>query len=143
MTPRCMSPRSRFTRESIQMAILLTQRVRLGGRGGVNDDKNGDPGLPDVRQDAICADSRALVVPSRKKLNVAPTVRHTIRLPHIYLIGSTSRIHPLNGRTERYFLPCRIFGSWRESECSEVLGKRSLASVTTTPEKTWVRIRRA
>ena len=49
MTPRCRSPRSRLTRESIQMAISFTQRVRSGGRGGVHDDKNGDPGLPGVR----------------------------------------------------------------------------------------------
>ena len=40
----------------------------LGGRGGVHDDKNGDPGLPGVRQDSIRADSRALV---EKNLNVA------------------------------------------------------------------------
>ena len=34
----------------------------------INNGKNGDPGLLGVRQDAICADSLALV----EKLNVAP-----------------------------------------------------------------------
>ena len=38
-------------------------------------------------------------------------VRDSIRVPHISLIGSTSRIHSLNGRTERYFPTCHTFVS--------------------------------
>ena len=51
------------------MAILFTQRVRSGRRGGVNDDNNDDPALLGIRQDSTRADSCALV---EKKLNIAP-----------------------------------------------------------------------
>ena len=83
--------------------------------------------------------------------NVAPTkkgassyvsryaaVRDTIEVPHIDLIGSTSQIHSLNKRTERYFLTRHTFVSRLESEWSEPPRKRSLASVA-TPEKVRVR----
>ena len=65
-------------------------------------------------------------------------VRDTIRLPHIDLIGSTSRIHSLNGRTERYFPTRHKFVSRLESERYQPPRKRSLASVA-TPEKVRVR----
>ena len=83
--------------------------------------------------------------------NVAPTkkgassyvshyaaVRDTIGLPHIDLIGSTSRIHSQNGRTERYFQTRHKFVSQLESERYQPPCKRSLASVA-TPEKVRVR----
>ena len=60
-------------------------------------------------------------------------VRDTIGVPHIDLIRSTSRIHSLSGRTERYFPKRHTFGSRRESEWSKPPRKRSLSSVA-TPE---------
>ena len=65
-------------------------------------------------------------------------IRDTIGLPHIDLIGSTSRIHSPNDRTERYIPTRHKFVSRLESEWSEPLRKRSLASVA-TPEKVRVR----
>ena len=53
---------------------------------------------------------------------------------HIDLIGSTSRIHSPNVRTERYLPTRHTFVSRLESEWSEPPRKRSLASVA-TPEK--------
>ena len=65
-------------------------------------------------------------------------IRDTIGLPHIDLIGSTSRIHSPNGRTERYFPTRHKFISRLESERYQPPRKRSLASVA-TPEKVRVR----
>ena len=55
--------------------------MRSERRSGVNDDKNGDPGLPGVHQDAISAESRALLVLySRKKLNLAPISKYNVNV---------------------------------------------------------------
>lgn len=68
-------------------------------------------------------------------------VRDSIGVPHIDLIGSTSWIHLLNGRTERYYLSCHTFSSRRESEWPEPPLKRSLALASVaTREKTRVRL---
>ena len=61
-------------------------------------------------------------------------IRDTIGLPHIDLIGSTSQIHSLNGRTERYIPTRHTIVSRLESERYQPPRKRSLASVA-TPEK--------
>ena len=65
---------SQLTRESILMAISMTQMVGAEGRGGINNGKNGEPGLLGVRGDswlrAPSSSWRALV----KNLNVAPKI---------------------------------------------------------------------
>ena len=71
-------------------------------------------------------------------LSCYAAIRDTIGLPHIDLNGSTSQIHSLNGRTERYFPTRHKFVSRLESERYQPPRKRSLASVA-TPEKVQVR----